>query len=40
LAFLDKVTDYVDKGINVDVIFLDLEKTFDKVLHARLMTKV
>ena len=21
LAFLDKVTDYVDKGINVDIIF-------------------
>jgi len=34
LAFLDKVTDYVDKGINVDVIF------FDKVPHVRLMRKV
>ena len=40
LAFLDKVTDYVDKGINVDVIFLDLAKAFDKVPHVRLMNKV
>ena len=31
---LDKVTDYVDKGINVDVIFLDLAKAFDKVPHV------
>ena len=31
---LDKVTDYVDKGINVDVIFLDLAKAFDKVIHV------
>ena len=40
LAFLDKVTDYVDKGINVDVIFSDLAKAFDKVPHVRLMNKV
>ena len=40
LAFLDKVTDYVDKGNNVDVIFLDLAKAFDKVPHVRLMNKV
>jgi len=40
LAFLDKVTDYVDKGINANVIFLDLAKAFDKVPHLRLMSKV
>ena len=40
LVFLDKVTDCVDKGINVDVIFLDLAKAFDKVPHVRLMNKV
>ena len=40
LAFLDKVTDCVDKDIDVDVIFLDLAKAFDKVPHTRLMNKV
>ena len=40
LTFLDKVTDCVDKGIDVDVIFLDLAKAFDKVSHTRLMNKV
>ena len=40
LAFLDKVTDWVDKGIDVDVIYLDLVKAFDKVPHTRLMNKV
>jgi len=40
LTFLDKVTDCVDKGIDVDVIFLDLAKAFDKVPHTRLMNKV
>jgi len=39
LAFLDKITDFVDEGINVDAIFLDLAKAFDKVPQARLMTK-
>jgi len=37
---LDEVTDYVDKGIPVDVIYLDFQKTFDKVPHKRLMEKV
>jgi len=37
---MDKVTDCVDKGIDVDVIFLDLAKAFDKVPHTRLMNKV
>ena len=37
---MHKVTDYVDKGIDVDVIFLDLAKAFDKVPHVRLMRKV
>ena len=37
---MDKVTDCVDKGIDVDVIFLDLAKAFDKVRHTRLMNKV
>lgn len=40
LAFLDKVTDYVDKRINACVIFLDLATAFDKVPHTRSMHKV
>ena len=40
LAFLDEVTDWVDKGIDVDVIYLDLVKAFDKVPHTRLTNKV
>ena len=35
LEFLEKVTDYVDKGIPVDVIYLDF-----KVPHKRSMEKV
>ena len=39
---LNRVTKYCtrDKGIDVDVIFLDLAKAFDKVPHTRLMNKV
>ena len=39
LAFLDKVTDVVDKG-SVDVVFLDLAKAFDKVPHKRMLIKL
>jgi len=31
LEFLDKVTGCVDSGENVDVVFLDFAKAFDKV---------
>jgi len=31
LAFLDKVTESIDNGLCVDVIFLDFAKAFDKV---------
>jgi len=40
LAFLDKVTDCVDKGIMLMFFFLDLAKAFDKVPHTRSMNKV
>ena len=40
LQFLETVTDYVDQGYPVDVIFLDLQKAFDKVPHGRLLLKV
>jgi hypothetical protein len=40
LTFLEVLTDYVDKGFPVDVIYLDFQKAFDKVPHNRLIKKV
>jgi len=40
LEFLELVTDYVDKGVHVDTIYLDFQKAFDKVPHERLLRKV
>jgi hypothetical protein len=37
---LDKVTGCVDAGSNVDAIFLDFAKAFDKVPHERLLLKL
>ena len=39
LTFLDKVTEELDKGGSVDVIYLDFAKAFDKVPHHRLFRK-
>ena len=40
LSFLERVTEELDDGGNVDVIYLDFAKTFDKVLHQRLLGKL
>lgn len=40
LTFLDKISCYVDKGVPVDVIYLDFKKAFDKVPHHRLLQKL
>ena len=39
LVFLDKITEWVDQGEMVDVVFLDFAKAFDKVPHQRLLLK-
>ena len=40
LEYLTFVSEYIDKGIPVDVIYLDFQKAFDKVPHKRLVAKV
>ena len=40
LQFLETITDYIDKGYPVDVIYLDFRKAFDKVPHRRLIHKL
>ena len=40
ISFMDKITEALDKGEPVDVIFLDFAEAFDKVPLARLMEKV
>ena len=40
LEYLEFVSDYVDQGYPIDVIYLDFQKAFDKVPHRRLMLKI
>ena len=40
LTFLDLVSSMIDSGNNVDVIFMDFAKAFDKVPHFRLGRKL
>jgi len=40
LEFLDKVTCSADAGHNIDIIYLDFAKAFDKVPHHRLIAKL
>jgi len=40
LEFLEYVTNAVDCGEAIDVIYLDFQKAFDKVPHVRLLKKL
>lgn len=40
LIFLEQITNCVEDGDSVDVIFLDFAKAFDKVPHQRLLKKL
>ena len=40
LEFLDNLTEALDQGDDVDIIYLDFSKAFDKLQHRRLMKKL
>ena len=40
LCFFKEITKWVDEGSPVDVVYLDFQKAFDKVLHQRLLLKL
>ena len=40
LCFFEEITNWVDDGSPVDVVYLDFQKAFDKVPHQRLLLKL
>ena len=40
LEFMEDITNAIDQADEVDVIYLDFWKAFDKVRHRRLLTKL
>ena len=40
LEFYEAVSDWLDEGKAVDILYLDFKKAFDKVPHRRLLVKV
>ena len=40
LEFLESITDLVDRGLPIDIVYLDFQKAFDKVPHKRLIYKI
>jgi len=39
LEFMDMVTNALNRGVGVDVVYLDFEKAFDRFPHKRLLLK-
>ncbi len=39
LQFFEDVTNYIDQGDPVDVVYLDFQKAIDKVPHQRLLKR-
>ena len=40
LHLLDKWTEYLEQGGQIDAVYTDFEKAFDKVPHKRLISKL
>ena len=40
LCFLEEITKWIDEGSPVDIIYLDFQKSFDKVSLQRLLLKL
>ena len=40
LETLDEITEIIEGGNQVDVIYLDFQKAFDSVLHGKLLIKL
>lgn len=40
IEFLDKILDFIDNGDNVDIVYLDFSKAFDKLSHDKLIKKL
>ena len=39
-CFLEEITKWIDEGSPVDIIYLDFQKAFDKMLHQTLLPKL
>ena len=40
VMFLEEITELIDKGLPVDIIYFDLQKAFGKVPHQKLLLKL